>query len=140
MVSDIENIYATCVAFTGKAILLTGKSGSGKSDLALRLIMDKGAVLVADDRVDVWAEDGVLWAAAPQNIKSMIEVRGVGICNFACLDKAKVSLAVELVGKDEKIERLPEPADIVMAGVKIPVIKICPFEASAVDKVLLACK
>ena len=47
------NIHATLVKLKNKGILIIGKSGSGKSDLALRLIMDKKAKLVADDRVDI---------------------------------------------------------------------------------------
>jgi len=45
-------LHASCVSIDGKGILLLGPSGSGKSDLSLRLI-DGGATLVADDRVDV---------------------------------------------------------------------------------------
>jgi len=138
--NTVQNIYASCVAYNGKAILLMGKSGSGKSDLALRLIMDKSAVLVADDRVDVWEENGVLWATAPQNIKSLLEVRGVGLCRFKCLEKAPVSLVIELAEKPEEIERMPNLQKTTIAGVSLPVAKIFPFEASAVDKVLLACK
>ena len=46
-------IHATLVSLQNKGILLKGKSGSGKSDLALRLIENKGAILVADDMVEL---------------------------------------------------------------------------------------
>ena len=49
----MENIHATCIALNNRGILLTGASGSGKSDLALRMILEKGAVLIADDRTDI---------------------------------------------------------------------------------------
>ena len=52
------NIHATLVSLNGKGILLTGKSGSGKSDLALRMIMEYQAQLVADDRVDLVLKNG----------------------------------------------------------------------------------
>ena len=47
----MEQIHATCIEVDGVGVLIRGASGSGKSDLALRLI-DAGATLVADDRVD----------------------------------------------------------------------------------------
>ena len=43
-----ETIHASCVAIDGRALLIEGASGDGKSDLALRLI-DRGATLVSDD-------------------------------------------------------------------------------------------
>ena len=48
----MNTIHATCVAIEGRGVLIVGPSGSGKSDLALRLI-DRGAALVADDYTDL---------------------------------------------------------------------------------------
>ena len=59
-----EQIHGACVDLSGAGVLLRGPSGSGKSDLALRLI-DGGASLVADDRVDLEVRDGNLAAHAP---------------------------------------------------------------------------
>ena len=69
-----EQIHATAVLLDGKGVVLRGPSGSGKSDLALRLI-DEGAILIADDRVDVKIIDGQLHCAPPENLAGMIEVR-----------------------------------------------------------------
>jgi len=55
-----------------QGVLLRGPSGAGKSDLALRLI-DAGAILVADDRVDVFIKGGVAFARAPANIAGLME-------------------------------------------------------------------
>ena len=79
---NAKNIHATAVAIEKKAVLILGKSGAGKSDLALRLIMDKNAELIADDRVDIESVNGVLKAACPKNIQGLLEVRGIGICKF----------------------------------------------------------
>nr|QJR98197.1 HPr kinase [uncultured Alphaproteobacteria bacterium] len=135
----IENIHATAVAVQGRAVLLLGKSGSGKSDLALRLIMNKNAVLIADDRVELRSVNGVLKASCPENIKGLLEVRGLGICKFPFLQEADVLLAIQLVSDPYEIERMQEREKITFAESEIPLIKIYPFEISAVDKIALAC-
>ena len=134
-----ENIYATAICIEGKAILLIGESGSGKSDLALRLIMNKNAVLIADDRVDVNNMNGVLKASCPQNIQGLLEVRGVGICKMPFAAEADVKMAVRLVAAETEIERIPEKETIVICGIKVPVINVHPFEISATDKIIIAC-
>lgn len=134
-----ENIHATAVSVNKKAVLLLGPSGSGKSDLALRLIMNKNAVLIADDRVDIISANGVLKASCPENIKGLLEVRGIGICNFPFLPEENIALAVQLVSCIKETERLPEAETITFFKIKIPLIKLYPFEVSAADKVILAC-
>ena len=81
------NIHATLISFHNKGILLTGKSGVGKSDVALRMIMEKGAVLVADDRVDLVCANGNLFGSCPKNIRGLLEVRNVGIGHFVKIRK-----------------------------------------------------
>ncbi len=134
-----ENIHATAVAIDGKAILLIGQSGSGKSDLALRLIMNKNAVLIADDRVDIVNVNGVLKASCPQNIKGLLEVRGVGICKYPFIDAAEVKMAIQLVSSPDEVDRLPEYTTQKFCGVNIPCIKLWAFENSAPDKIIAAC-
>jgi len=89
------NIHASCVAIGRSGVLLLGKSGTGKSDLALRLI-DQGAVLVADDRTLVWMEKGALHARAPSTIKGLLEIRGLGIVAMPLRAKARIALVVRL--------------------------------------------
>ncbi len=132
----MENIHATCVSLNGKGILFLGKSGAGKSDLALRLITMFKAELVADDRVDIETTPQGLKASAPQNLKGLLEVRGVGIISLPVKPEIQISLAVELT--EEKIERLPEESFYSLCGKKVPFIKLNPFEASAPAKVLAA--
>ena len=102
---DEANIHASCVAIGRHGVLLLGKSGIGKSDLALRLI-DQGAVLVADDRAILFVENGALHARAPSTIKGLLEVRGLGIVKFRPRTKVRISLAVRL-GRESA--RLPDP-------------------------------
>jgi len=111
------NIHASCVrlARAGRAfgappdagILILGKSGAGKSELALRLIAD-GAELVADDRVDLFLRREKLFARAPKTLAGLIEVRGVGIIELPHKKDARIALVVTLT--NTKIARLPERA------------------------------
>jgi len=130
-----ETIHASSVAINGRAILIGGPSGSGKSDLALRLI-DRGAVLVSDDYTIVRRSGGALLADAAPNIGGKIEVRGLGIVEMAAARDVPVALFVDLDGAPE---RLPEPGETrTLAGVAIPVLGLDARGASAPIKVELA--
>jgi len=129
-------IHATCVAWKGTGVLLLGRPGSGKSDLALRLI-EAGARLVADDRCNLTRKGRRLVATAPATIKGLIEVRGVGVLHAPAVRAAAVGLAVELVPR-RRVERMPEPATFESLGLAVPLLRLDPFEASAPIKVRLA--
>lgn len=129
-------VHATAVALDGRAVLLRGPSGSGKSDLALRLI-DAGARLVADDQSEVWREGDTVVVRAPAAIAGLIEVRGIGIVRLAALERAPVALVADLVPA-ERVERLPERQSATLFGIALPLVAIAPFEASAVAKLRLA--
>jgi serine kinase of HPr protein (carbohydrate metabolism regulator) len=132
-----ETLHATSVAIDGRAVLLSGPSGSGKSDLALRLI-DRGAALVSDDYTLVKRVDGRLLATAPATIAGKMEVRGLGIVDVPAIGDAPVALIVDLF---TPADRMPlEPLRRAIAGIDVPVAKIAPFEASAPIKVKLALK
>ncbi len=135
----MENIYATCLELNHKGILLIGPSGSGKSDLALRLIKEKQAKLIADDRTDVELISGEVVATCPQTIQGLLEVRGIGIVKMPHKEQTKISLVIELTNNLEEIERLPQDETITLLGTKIKKIRLYPFELSAVHKVALAC-
>ena len=132
-------VHATCVAVDGVGVMLRGPSGSGKSDLALRLI-DGGAVLVVDDQVRLSVEDGSdgsrLIARAPGAIAGLLEVRGIGLVPVPCVASAPVALVVELKPGGE-IERMPEPATCAYLGVRLPLIALDPFRQSAAAAVRL---
>lgn len=127
-----EMLHASCVAIGGRGVLIEGRSGSGKSDLALRLI-DRGAALVSDDYTLVHAAEGGLVAAAPATIAGRIEARGVGIVAEPALAEAPVALLIAL---DEPVVRLPEGfATRSIAGVEVPVVALAALEPSAPIKV-----
>ncbi len=130
-----EKIHATCVEVDGLGILLRGPSGSGKSDLALRLI-DTGARLIADDYTELTIESDRLIATAPENIDGLIEVRGVGLLKIGAAVQAPVGVVIDLVGP-EGVDRLPEDDKITLLGLSVPHFKLTPFHSSAPAKVRL---
>lgn len=131
-----ELIHATCVLIGDVGVMLRGVSGAGKSDLALRLI-DRGAVLIADDYVEARPIDDTLHVAVPERIAGLIEVRGVGILPFPNHSEAIIRLVVDLAADPDVEERLPEPHQTVIAGVTLPIYRLNPRPASAPIKVEL---
>lgn len=134
----MTTVHATCVDIDGLGVLLRGPSGSGKSDLALRLI-DAGAQLVSDDYTVLEVRGDRLIGTAPQSIKGMLEVRGVGILPMPVKARSVIAMVADLV-TDGEIERLPDPDAAVIDGVVVPRIQVSPFEISAAAKVRLAAK
>ncbi|MCK5445239.1 MAG: HPr kinase/phosphatase C-terminal domain-containing protein [Rhodospirillaceae bacterium] len=132
----MENIHATCVCVDGDGVLIRGRPGAGKSDLALRLI-DGGAKLVSDDYTEINNDDGNLMAHAPGTISGLIEVRALGVVRVGAKKYTNIRLIVELTPRDQ-IERLPERLNETLAGVSVAVLKLDPFDASAPAKVRLA--
>ena len=132
----MNNIHATLISFNNAGVLFIGKSGSGKSDLALRMIMEKGAVLVADDRVDLSVINNNLYGSAPKELYGKMEIRGLGITNFTAKKREKIVLCVELVENREEVERMPVPENITFLGVSITKIKLYPFDCSTICKII----
>lgn len=130
-----ETLHASCVAIQGRAVLISGRSGSGKSDLALRLI-DRGAVLVSDDYTVVRRVSGRLLARAAANIEGRIEVRGLGIVPFPHQSDLPVCLLIDL---NLDVVRMPDGREpVFIAGVPVPVAAVNALEASAPIKVEVA--
>ena len=131
----VETVHASCVAILGRAVLIAGRSGAGKSDLALRLI-DRGARLVSDDYIEIRAGGGRAFASAPATIRGQIEVRGIGLVAFDSVQDVPVALLVDLDGGPA---RLPEALESrLLAGVAIPVCPLVGLEPSAPLKLELA--
>jgi serine kinase of HPr protein (carbohydrate metabolism regulator) len=130
-----ETVHASTVAKDGRAVLITGPSGSGKSDLALRLL-DRGFTLVSDDQTVVKKDGDRLLASAPATIAGKLEIRGMGIIEMERVENVPVALLVELAGD---IQRLPDDSrERPILGVKLPLISIDAMTASAASKVSLA--
>jgi serine kinase of HPr protein (carbohydrate metabolism regulator) len=123
-----ETVHATCVAIGERGVLIRGPSGSGKSDLALRLI-DRGARLVSDDYTILSERGGRLSACAPERIAGKLEVRGVGILDLAPAADVPVCLVADL---GQVPERLPDAhGETSLLGTVLPALPLAALEASA---------
>jgi HPr kinase/phosphorylase len=140
-----ELVHGTAIAIAGRAALLRGPSSSGKSDLALRCLMQAPTTflphtveLVSDDQVLIERDGQHLLVRAPPALRGLLEVRGVGIMRIPAIESGHLSLVVDLVAAD-KVERLPETRrNVVVADVPVPCLELAPFEMSAPFKLLLA--
>jgi serine kinase of HPr protein (carbohydrate metabolism regulator) len=141
-------IHGTCLAIGDAGVLLVGQPGSGKSDLALRLIDGAGAGLsgivraarlVADDQVAVRRAGDRLMASAPLPLAGKLEIRGLGIVDVAPQAEAALRLAVRLTPA-AGIERLPDltRARMEILGIAIPLVLIDPTSASAPARIRAA--
>lgn len=130
-----ETVHASTIALDGRAVMISGPSGSGKSDLALRLI-DRGFKLVSDDQTIVKRDGDRLLATAPPTIAGKLEIRGIGIVELEQVGDVPVALLVELTSD---IERLPDDSrDRTILGIKVPLVLVDAMTASASAKVAIA--
>ena len=130
-----ETVHASAVALEGRAVLITGPSGSGKSDLALRLL-DRGFALVSDDQTIVRREGDRLIAKAPATISGKLEIRGIGIVEMEAVSDVPIAMLVDLTSE---IQRLPpdDRRERPVLGINIPLISVDALTASAASKVSL---
>lgn len=130
-----ETLHASCVAINGHAVLLEGRSGEGKSDLALRLI-DRGAKLVSDDYTICLRQAKELLAVPPANIAGKLEVRGLGIIDMPYIERVPIALLVCILDAPPR-----HPDEFGMrriAGIEVPQLALPSLEASAPIKVEMA--
>ncbi len=145
MADGPENVHGTAIALGGHAVLIRGAPGSGKSDLALRCLaiaptalIPCPATLIGDDRVDLKRSGDRVVAEAPATIRGKLEVRGLGIMSVPSTESAELVLVADLTTLDE-VERLPDPPPVTeLLGIRLPLIHVAPFAASAPVKLLLA--
>lgn len=126
-------LQASAVVIAGRALLIEGPPGSGKSSLALALI-DRGAGLIGDDAVTLTAKSGRLIAAPPPNIAGLLEVRGVGLTSLPVAPPAPVALILTLGGPlPERLPETPLPTRTI-AGVAVPVLAFDPGTIAPVPR------
>ncbi|MCD1626805.1 serine kinase [Seohaeicola saemankumensis] len=123
-------IHASCVSYDGRAVLISGASGRGKSGLALQL-MALGAGLVADDRTCLTVADRRgqphLMASVPDSLRGRIEARGVGILNADVVGPSPVALAVNL--DQTETQRLPPSRHCEFLSIPVPLLHMVDSSA-----------
>ena len=146
MADGSELQHGTAVALGERAVLLRGPPGAGKSDLALRLMMDGAAgvigsaigMLVADDQVRLERHGETIMLSPPNPTAGKLEVRGLGILDVAYRPEAPLGLVVDLVARDA-VPRMPEAGEhAIILGLAVPRVSLWAFEPSAPLKVALA--
>ena len=129
---SIKRLQATSVAIEDNGVAIFGDSGSGKSDLALRLI-DSGATLISDDITVFSKLEKNINLFGIENTKGLLEVREVGIITVPYVEGIKLKLVVRLT--DKVIERIPKKNQINLLGLKFPKLEINGKNSSSVAKV-----
>ena len=129
----MDLFHGTAVLYHGFGILIRGPSGSGKSDLALRLI-DDGADLIADDQVIIKSVGEILQLSSPDKISGLIEIRGVGVVRIKYVSGVPLGLILD-INPRKKLKRMPITKKELIGNISIPVITINAFESSAVAKI-----
>jgi hypothetical protein len=132
---DTTRLHASCAVLNDNAVLLRGPPGMGKSDLLLRLIVEAGAGLVADDQVCLRWQDERLIARAPANLEGVLEARGIGLVRLPSAGPAPVVLLADLT---DRPQRHPDPAEEMLLGHRLRRVEIDPRGPSAVAKLQLA--
>ena len=129
---NLKRIHSSSVVIEDNGVLILGNSGSGKSDLALRLI-DNGATLISDDISICRKNSNDIYLYCPPEIKGLLEVREIGIITVPFVERIKLRLVVNL--KSNNNERFPKDSSYRILGIKIPIINIEGKNSSAVAKI-----
>tara|TARA_R110000824_G_scaffold17309_1_gene70432 strand:- start:5161 stop:5616 length:456 start_codon:yes stop_codon:yes gene_type:complete len=133
--NDQQKMHATAVAISGVGVMIRGKSGSGKSDLALRLI-DRGATLIGDDYVEIRRQDVKLLLNPPSSLAGKLEVRSLGILECDHVSDIELKLIIDL---KEDPDRFPLDTQVmILLGIAVPFCTLDAMETSAAIKAELA--
>lgn len=139
------SVHGTLMQIYGKGVLIKGPSGIGKSEIALELLR-KGHYLISDDYVELYRFDTRIIGRAPEVIRNMLEIRGVGILDVTKLfgyssvsDEVEVEYVIELSKWDQNnnYERLGTNNNTIdILEVDIPHIKLPVSEGRSMSDVI----
>lgn len=120
--ADMVCLHSSTVAFQigndWRALVILGRSGAGKSELALSLIA-MGARLVADDQTEFRRDGTMIFATAPPVLRGLIEMRGMGLLRADPVD----AIVHALVDLDQReTDRMPPARTITLLGQTLPLL------------------
>jgi serine kinase of HPr protein (carbohydrate metabolism regulator) len=138
----VSNLHGTAIVIGDRGIFIRGKSGTGKTELALELLrrgaaFGRYARLVADDQVFTSSSGGKLLMTAPDTIAGLVEVRGLGPRVIAWQAQAIIDLVVTLVDPSQA-ERMPEPGFATLHSVSLPDLKLAAHNIADAASVVTA--
>lgn len=142
-----DSIYGGLMNIYGTGVVILGDSGIGKSELSLDLIK-RGHIFIADDLIDVSEINRELIGEAPNNLKKMLEVRGIGVVDVCALfgghcfsNKSRIDFAIKLVKHDAYRKTNPNRLNplensMKVLGVKIPLLEIPITEGKSMSTIV----
>ena len=112
-------MHATCVDINGSGVLIVGRSGSGKSSLAINLLA-LGSKLVADDQCELIKNNNRFRVSKPASLPKSIEIRGVGLVSVPIVNETSLDWVVNMDEVEE--ERMPTPRFTEIGGFRVPTV------------------
>ena len=112
-------MHASCVDINGSGVLIIGRSGSGKSSLAINLLA-LGSKLVADDQCELVQKNNSFRISKPASLPKSIEIRGVGLVSVPMVNETSLDWVVNM-DQVEK-ERMPTPRFTEIGGFRVPTV------------------
>jgi HPr kinase/phosphorylase len=139
-------VYGAMVDVYGIGVLITGRSGIGKSEIALDLVA-RGHRIIADDQVAVFRQGrNMLTGTENSSLKHHLEIRGLGIVDVQAIygirgvrSRKQIELQIELVDwkKNEKYERVGlEEKETEILGEKIPIVQLPIFPGKNISVII----
>ena len=112
-------MHATCVDVNGSGVLIVGRSGSGKSSLAINLLA-LGSTLVADDQCELVRKNNKIRISKPASLPKSIEIRGVGLVSVPMINETSLDWIVNMDELEK--ERMPTPRFTEIGGFRVPTV------------------
>ena len=117
-------IHASSVDINGKGVVILGKSGAGKSNLAIKLI-SMGAKLISDDQTHFKFKENKIIISKPETTPNFIEARGIGLIKVPFVVSSKLFCFVKITNLE--LNRLPNAKNKHCYGKKIKLMEFNPF-------------